>query len=396
MENLKTLLTEVGRIVQLDAKQREEREKRGEMFNIFEILKVETDETRAHSAFIAALLNPKGKHGAGDRFLRAFIDTANCLKDFEFDTHDAKVEIEYPIGNKNEDATEGGRIDILITSTDGKAVIIENKIYAGDQEKQLVRYNNYAKKYSDYRLLYLNLYGYEASEYSAKDESEKKLQAGKDYFPIGYDKEIIDWLDACIADATRLPLVRDSIIQYQNLIKKLTNQNMEKEYRVQVLNAMLDKNNMDAVAAIAAQSENWRARIIKKLMDDLQKYAAEKGFEFQSTMLKEDGSLNSSSGQHIFFSKWNTTTITIENEKANFKDLCIGVSCKTNLDIHQQAVFGKRTTKGWPYGWMYFDKYLNWTYEIMPDMNSGKVAKYIEGLVEEILKKIEDLKLPMP
>lgn len=168
------------------------------------------------------------------------------------------------------------------------------------------------------------------------------------------------------------------------------------EYSKQVLNAMLDKNNMDAVAAIAAQSENWRARIIKKLMDELQKYAAEKGFEFQSTMLKEDGSLNLSSGQHIVFSKWNTTAITIENEKANFKDLCIGVSCKTNLDIHQQAVFGKRTTKGWPYGWMYFDKYLNWTYEIMPDMNSGKVAEYIEGLVEEILKKIEDLKLPMP
>lgn len=397
MENLKTLLAEVGRIVQLDAKQREEGEKRGEMFNIFEILKVETDETRAHSAFLAALLNPKGKHGAGDRFLRAFIDTMDCLKDFEFDTQDAKVEIEYPIGNKNEDATEGGRIDILITSTDGsKAVIIENKIYAGDQEKQLVRYANYAKKvYRDYRLLYLNLFGSEASEYSVKDESDKTLQTGEDYFQIGYNKEIIDWLDACIADAARLPLVRESIIQYQNLIKKLTNQNMGIEYSEQVLNAMLDKNNMDAVAAIAAQLENWRARIIKKLMDDLQKYAIGKGFEFQSTMLNEDGSLKYGHNQ-INLSKWNTTSITIENDKGNFRDLCIGVCCKTNIDIDQQAVFGNQTTKSWPYGWMYFDKYLNWTYEIMPDMNSGKVAEYIEGLVEEILKKIEDFKLPMP
>ena len=398
MDNLKTLLAEVGRIVQLDAKQREEGEKRGEMFNIFEILKVETDEPRVHSAFLAARLNPKGKHGAGDRFLRAFIDTMDCLKDFEFDTQDAKVEIEYPIGNKNEDATEGGRIDILITSTDGsKAVIIENKIYAGDQEKQLVRYNNYAKKvYSDYRLLYLNLYGYEASEYSAKEESSKTLQAGNDYYPIGYDKEIIDWLDTCIADAARLPLVRESIIQYQNLIKKLTNQNMEKEYSQQVLNAMLDNNNMDAVAAIAAQSETWRARIIQKLIDDLQKYAAEKGFEFQSSMLNEDGSLNSSCYQHISFSKWNKTSITIENEKGDYRQLAIGISCDTNIDIDPKPVFGRKTTKVWPYGWKYFDKYLNWTYEIMPDMNRGKVAEYIEGLVEEILKKIEDLKLPMP
>ena len=45
---------------------------------------------------------------------------------------------------------------------------------------------------------------------------------------------------------------------------------------------------------------------------------------------------------------------------------------------------------------MFFDKYANWTYEIMPDMNSGKVAEYIKCLVEEILKKIENLNLPMP
>ena len=282
MENLKTLLTEVGRIVQLDAKQREEGDKRGEMFNIFEILNIETDETRAHSAFLAALLNPKGKHGAGDRFLRAFIDTMDCLKDFEFDTQDAKVEIEYPIGNKNEDATEGGRIDILITSTDGKAVIIENKIYAGDQEKQLVRYANYAKKkFSDYRLLYLNLYGYEASEYSAKDESEKKLQAGKDYFPIGYDKEIIDWLDACIADAARLPLVRASIIQYQNLIKKLTNQNksLMKEISDKILESPANvKSAIEIANSLAEVRETLQKRFWKQLKEKMKTLANEVHF----------------------------------------------------------------------------------------------------------------------
>lgn len=280
MDNLKNLLTEVGRIVQLDAKQREEGEKRGEMFNIFEILKVETDETRAHSAFLAALLNPKGKHGAGDRFLRAFIDTMDSLKDFEFDTQDAKVEIEYSIGNKNENVTEGGRIDILI-STDDKAVIIENKIYAGDQDKQLVRYANYAKKYSDYRLLYLNLYGYEASEYSAKDESEKKLQAGKDYFPIGYDKEIIDWLDACIADAARLPLVRESVIQYQNLIKKLTNKNksLMKEISDKILeNPANFKSAIEIANSLAEVRKTLQKRFWEQLKEKMKTLANEVQF----------------------------------------------------------------------------------------------------------------------
>ena len=282
MENLKTLLAEVGRIVQLDAKQREEGEKRGEMFNIFEILKVETDETRAHSAFIAALLNPNGKHGAGDHFLRAFIDTIDCLNDFEFDTQDAKVEIEYSIGNKNEDATEGGRIDILITSTDGsKAVIIENKIYAGDQEKQLVRYANYAKKYSDYRLLYLNLFGSEASEYSVKDESDKTLQTGEDYFQIGYNKEIIDWLDACIADAARLPLVRESIIQYQNLIKKLTNQNksLMKEISDKILESPANvKSAIEIANSLAEVRETLQKRFWKHLKEKMKTLANEVQF----------------------------------------------------------------------------------------------------------------------
>ena len=291
MENLKTLLTEVGRIVQLDAKQREEGEKRGEMFNIFEILKVETDETRAHSAFLAALLNPKGKHGAGDRFLRAFIDTMDCLKDFEFDTQDAKVEIEYPIGNKNEDATEGGRIDILITSN-GKAVIIENKIYAGDQEKQLVRYNNYAKKvYRDYRLLYLNLFGSEASEYSVKDESDKKLQAGKDYFPIGYNKEIIDWLDACIAEAARLPLVRESVIQYQNLIKKLTNQNksLMKEISDKILERPANvKSAIEIANSLADVKVELQKRFWKQLFNKMQPIAEDIKWYHKVDYVKED------------------------------------------------------------------------------------------------------------
>ena len=67
------------------------------------------------------------------------------------------------IGVKTEKS--GGRVDIVLDDHKGCGVIIENKVDAGDQENQLLRYDNYAKKYfkKDYRLLYLTLDGHKPS-----------------------------------------------------------------------------------------------------------------------------------------------------------------------------------------------------------------------------------------
>jgi hypothetical protein len=45
----------------------------GENFNIFSILKIEKKEVNTHSYFIYDLLNPKGSHNQGDKFLRIFL-----------------------------------------------------------------------------------------------------------------------------------------------------------------------------------------------------------------------------------------------------------------------------------------------------------------------------------
>lgn len=49
-----------------------------------------------------------------------------------------------------------------------KAIIIENKIYAGDQEYQMLRYYNHSKTYADSRLIYLSLDGKTPSNFSTK------------------------------------------------------------------------------------------------------------------------------------------------------------------------------------------------------------------------------------
>ncbi|MDB5016397.1 MAG: hypothetical protein JWQ84_1229, partial [Mucilaginibacter sp.] len=108
----------------------------GENFNVFRILKLESSEVRMHSAFIAELLKPNGSHGQKDIFLKLFVN-AFCFKDNLIDLQSCKVKVEESIGTISDDRTQGGRIDIVITDKHYRKIIIENKIYAGDQDNQL-------------------------------------------------------------------------------------------------------------------------------------------------------------------------------------------------------------------------------------------------------------------
>src|SRR5688500_17218697 len=75
----------------------------GENFNIFRILKVDSNEVRTHSAFLAELLNPKGSHGQKDVFLKLFIEYFNIKEIDVTKIIEAEVLIEEDIGKlKNE------------------------------------------------------------------------------------------------------------------------------------------------------------------------------------------------------------------------------------------------------------------------------------------------------
>lgn len=246
MESLQTLLDEVQLIVNRNRIEREEKRKRGELFNIFNVLDLRTNEVRTHSAFIAELLNPDGNHGLGDRFLQTFLGAVPELKAWHFDTREAVVTLEdASAGTINGETSEGGRMDITICSHDrSQIIILENKIYAGDQPKQLVRYANYAKQFKESAIIYLTLYRQEASAESSTDRNGKRIS----YIPIGYNDEILTWLGRCQQIAVQHPIIRETILQYINLIKELTHQMENDKNKQTLLEAMT--RNIDATAAI--------------------------------------------------------------------------------------------------------------------------------------------------
>lgn len=215
---ISTLLKEVR---QLQKHQKKINIIKGETFNIFSILGVETKENKTHSNFIAELLNPKGTHYFGTLFLEAFLKQIKYKGNLDITT--AKVVKEFNIGKRK--IISGGRIDILIKDNFNNLISIENKIYAVDQDNQIIRYANYKKDKND--VYYLTLYGVDASETSVIHEDENQtivLESGIDYFTLSYANNILEWLQQCQQIAVDIPQLRESIKQYILLIKRLTNQ----------------------------------------------------------------------------------------------------------------------------------------------------------------------------
>lgn len=203
--------------------------KSGKRFNIFSLLNAERAEVGTHSKFIGSLLDPKGLHGQKDLFLKMF-----CIKmGIEpIETVDAVVSIE-------KDISPHGRVDIEILTND-HLIIIENKIDAADQDKQLIRYKEYSEKYPDKRptsIIYLTLDG-KAADTNSSD--------GVSYQCASYQAHIIPWLEECNEACNKdkvLWSVSSAISQYKNLLDKITGDTVSNNVDINVANFLLKEEN---------------------------------------------------------------------------------------------------------------------------------------------------------
>lgn len=267
MNDIINILNQVRIVSRKIKEQRKEKFERGESFNIFNDLGFMSDEVHLHSMFLAKLLNPEGSHGQRGKFLEAFLKMlqksfpAISAESLKLDITNASVEVEKYIGRQTD--SEGGRIDIYLS--DGKhSIIIENKIYAGDQHHQLLRYWNYgmSQKGDDteksFVLIYLTLDGCSPSKESLGEDLKEN-----DIVCLSYKSDIRGWLDRCVELASRTPLVRETINQYISTIDILTNNVMEDNK--ELLDILCKEENLDAVYDIANNKNIVVNRIINEV-----------------------------------------------------------------------------------------------------------------------------------
>lgn len=259
----------------------------GENFNVFSILGMESREIR-HSALLAELLNPNGSHDQGAVFLRLFFEMLreDCESQFKWELSETELAQFSVIAEADSD---DGRIDILIEKDD-KCVVIENKIYAGDQERQLGKYYDYAKKkYEDENIvvIYLTLAGNEPGKYTLGKELDKKK-----VLQISYKKHIIKWLNICLKEVARLPYIRETLFQYQFLLKKLTNQTHREEFFMETNDLFSKNENYKLILSLRESMKKFEESLPIRLWPHILKAIDEKeDFFKQYVRMKDNGNM---------------------------------------------------------------------------------------------------------
>ncbi len=191
------------------------------------------DETRLHSRFIHSMINPNGAHFQETLYLKEFLLAINPKLLSQFNLDNISVH------------REKDSIDLLIE--DGTTyLILENKLYATDQKKQIERYiesiqqriiQNEETDGSNIIVTYLSLKGKHPSTYSLGDyqlsEDRSQLIKNKhliDYYTLSYQDTIPQWVEACLAQTYNIANLSNAFNEYKIILNRLnkmtTNQQM--------------------------------------------------------------------------------------------------------------------------------------------------------------------------
>lgn len=248
----------------------------GEDYSVLETA-IKGNEEMMHSSVIASLLDTRGAHGQKCRFLELFL---GCLPERfkSFDASGARTACERYIGQKTEDS--GGRVDICIENSSGQMIVIENKIFAGDQEHQILRYVEFLRGRLrnrggvEFPVLYLTPDGHSPSDDSTQADG-MQCRCGEDYVCISYKDVIVPWLDKCINEMEDKPHLKEHLTTYRDIIRK------------KVLG--MDRNK-DIINIIESTEENIKAaREISGQLDEIKIDAVTTFWRTIKKNLEEDG-----------------------------------------------------------------------------------------------------------
>lgn len=318
------------------------------IFNVFDVLSVQYKEV-IMCRMLKELLDPKGKHGKGNKFLKLFFKVINessveIVSDEELNNSNIKVNIEYLIeGNR--------RIDIL-AKVGSRYIPIEVKIEACDQKDQVSDYLNYCQTKQDqsgYKgktvLLYLTLDGHEPSKNSIgcndsiekvdlcsesssrknnqtstnedsnilldldnstelKDSFHSKLQ-DKVFVSISFKEEICKFLELCLKEADNESLY-SNIKQYLYAVESISGKvpNPVKEALVANLESKAAFKAVEALEeALVARKTKFLHSLFEQLDSNLRKFIVEhQHMSYLEIDLdpKDDAlSINTSNGSYI-------------------------------------------------------------------------------------------------
>ena len=364
--SIKDLFSQLLPLYHAEQERLKKEKEEGKRFNVFSALNMCSDEMRLHSRLLATLLNPKASHGLGNEFLKLFLIALGLPEDYI--TYCKEQIVERTIGEVTE--TTGGRIDIILEDR-GHAVIIENKIYAGDQPNQLLRYHNYGVKTfgeNNFKLVYLTLYGSDPSPYSLGGEHFE-------FIKLSYAQDILKLLEDFVPTQPQKP-VHSTIEDYITIIKQLTDQDMDTEYQQSIINEAIDEKYIDATLELLQLTKQIGDKLIK---DHIIEPLKDLGFKERQD---DNGALWRDLNESY-------AIVIKTDDRTYWREVWIGISPKNGYEQPSKKLdcFTDEPTSNYPYGWSWISDNANnnWHNPTQyPAIRNKEVLRWIEKKISEI------------
>ncbi|TXJ30869.1 hypothetical protein EPJ69_08505 [Brachyspira aalborgi] len=269
-------------LIEVREKVKEEMEKLPPQFNILNLIRRKNSEGRLltyepyNSNLLYQLLNIKKKNINFTKLFLEYLQNEKKLK-FDFDLNkinykNIKVDKEYytTVKIEEEGIEKNGRIDILIHSNINNketkksfAIIIENKINADDQDKQLERYYKYISKTKGYGnnvyVIYLTPIIKPPREYSFSEKYIKKV--GEKFKNITHG-DIGRWLENILKNKeynflhkNNFRLLKSALIQIIDNEKSISGENEEGDMTKDEIKELLEKNLFKEIKTVEKADE---------------------------------------------------------------------------------------------------------------------------------------------
>ena len=281
--------------------QAEKHKRRGNNdFNPYLQMWSESNEVKLHSALICGFLDPLGNHYQGDVFLETFLECVG-LKEWFGDTSNARVH------------QESQYIDVYITNGE-KHIIIENKINAGDQDRQIERYietiakeqskdsnddmessesetpQEQSASYDNIAVLYLAPDEREPSKYSLGEwEIQGEYLVNGDnkvrFKAISYKNEILKWIENSQAKVGCITHLNSALYFYKDVVQIITK---TKENTMNIAKFLTDnkenmQENMEIVFEILEKKDKIMESYCEAIVEKCREQIESKDFEIVKT-----------------------------------------------------------------------------------------------------------------
>lgn len=227
-------------------------------------------------------MDAQASHGQGSRFLEAFVQHFN-IPWHEQDCAGASVTTEVPTERI---VAWNRRIDILVwSSVQSKAIAVENKPWATDQQNQVADYLLHIKVSfpGNYRLLYLSSDGSGPSDVSI-DADEKAAALSDERLVVVAYKMLVPWLQQCRA-VCRADRVSSFLSEFVRFIEKIFEGVSDVNERHEVIRQMTATSEaLTAALQIVAAGDDLKQHLLGLPGEQLEGAAITRGWQCTSNL----------------------------------------------------------------------------------------------------------------